>query len=204
MKPNKFSYTIVVAPVITSLLFVFTARTFAQTVPTLTKRDVSTKAAMLKSNQDAWHQINQQCSTVNDACAQAAIEEASIECSVAAKFFKRDTKVWQVLGFALVIASAGFTGVGASATLANAKIFSTLGGTTGLGAVTSTVQSNVSSDQTGISSVNTTLSNLLTYVQKGGPNGAAPSDADIYRSAPIYAAQCAAAATGSSGTGAGK
>jgi hypothetical protein len=154
---------------------------------------------MIKGNEEAWASVAKQCTTVDDACAHAAIVEVCMECQASAKWFKKSTRAWQALGFGLVVASAAFTGIGASTTIANAKVYSTLGGTTGLGAVTSTVTANVAGDQTGLATVNTTLQNFLTYVQKGA-NNAGPSAADIYKSAPIYAAQCVAAATGSSGT----
>jgi len=104
-----------------------------------------------------------------------------------------------VLGFSLVIASAAFTAVGASTTIADAKVFSTLGGTTGLGAATSLIAANTAGDQAGLASVNTTLGNFLKFVQTGGANNAPPCNKDIYKSAPLYAAQCAAAANASSG-----
>jgi hypothetical protein len=197
MKRNRYSSTAFVALLTAALLAVFPLDTLAQEnkiIPRIAK----TKALFIQSNNDAWAKLAATtCSgaTVTPQCAQAAIVEAETECAASAKYFTKDTKLWRYLGFALIIASAGFTGVGASATIANAKVYSTLGGTTGLGAVTSTINANVTSDQTGLATVNTTLSTFLKYVQTAGT-----TDEMIYKSAPIYAGQCVAAATGSSGT----
>jgi hypothetical protein len=99
------------------------------------------------------------------------------------------------------MASAAFTGIGASTTIASAKVWSTLGGTTGLGAATASANANVTSDQVGIASVNTTLTNFTTYIQTG-KNGNPPAAADIFKIAPLYGAQCMAAATSSAGNSA--
>jgi len=121
--------------------------------------------------------------------------EASAECGDSAKFFKTGSETWKWIGFTLVIVSAASTAVGASATVANSKIWSTLGGTTGLGAVTTTVNSNVTADQNAVASVNTTLDSLNAAVANAG------KDYDkIYLIASIYAGKCAAIANSSSGT----
>jgi hypothetical protein len=113
----------------------------------------------------------------------------------------------------MILASAGFTAVGASTTIANARLFSTLGGTTGLGAITTTINANSSADAAGLTAVNTTLANFLIFLKSGVVPGAiapppapgatepavntAPDNATIYKFAPVFAAQCEAAATSS-------
>jgi len=84
--------------------------------------------------------------------------------------------------------------------VANAKVWSTLGGTTGLGAVTSSINSNASTDQTGLAAINTALNAFLTFVKTGGPNKGPADNELIYITAPIYAGQCTAAATASPST----
>lgn len=138
-----------------------------------------------------------QCAITNETCAKAAFFEASQECEESGRFLKRGSFAWQWIGFSLVLASAAFTGVGASTTIANAKIYSTLGGTTALGAVTTTVNSNVTADQNAVASVSGVLDSLNTAV-----TGA--MDAQNYDQVLIIArtagAKCALAATSSSGT----
>jgi hypothetical protein len=106
-------------------------------------------------------------------CAAAAIAEASSQCAASATYFKKATKTWQIVGFSLLIVAAVTTALGASATLANAKVYSTLGATTGIGAAA--------------------LEALNKYVTGTPP----PSADQIYETAPIYAAQCVAAAAAS-------
>src|SRR5580692_3072547 len=53
---------------------------------------------------------------ISDACVQAAIVQVTTECAGSARFFQKAALGWQALEFGLLIASAGFTGVGASAT----------------------------------------------------------------------------------------
>lgn len=200
MKRNTQGSAALVALLIVALFAVSSNDALAQNAQTQNYRNYKTKVLMNKGNAEGWASVAQQCTTtpVNDACAQAAIVEVTAECGADAQLFTKDVKVWKWIGFALVVASAGFTGVGASATLANAKIYSTLGGATGLGAVTTGINSNVTTDQGGLTTLNTVLTNFLTYVQTGGANKGAPDAPSIYRSAPVYAAQCAAAANGSS------
>jgi hypothetical protein len=158
---------------------------------------------------------------ISNACAEAAIEQTASECGGSARFFERSSTSWQVVNLLMILASAGFTAVGASTTIANARLFATLGGTTGLGAVTTTINANSSADAAGLSAVNTTLANFLIFLKSGivpgalnpqpassatdgtgatGPTGAgntAPDNATIYKFAPVFAAQCEAAATSS-------
>ena len=70
-----------------------------------------------------------------------------------------------------------------------------MGGTTALGAVTTTVNSNVAADQNAVASVNATLDNLNTGVATAGTDYN-----KIYLTASIYANKCAAIANSSSGT----
>jgi hypothetical protein len=106
---------------------------------------------------------------------------ASNQCSASAKFLRKDAKSWQYLTFGLLLASAGFTGLGAAATIHGSttvpKVFSTLGGATGIGAVTSTVNANVTSDQSGLASINTTLNQFIMYVTTGSAKGASAAPA---------------------------
>lgn len=155
-----------------------------------------TRGAFNKNNATGWAWVRGQCANPNTVqCAQAAVLESSTECGDAAKFFRKGSETWQWIGFALVIVSAASTAVGASATVSNAKIWSTLGGTTGLGAVTTNVNSNVTADQNALNSVNSTLDNLNTAVTTDGTDYN-----KIYLTAAIYANKCAAIANSSSGT----
>jgi hypothetical protein len=160
-----------------------------------------TKTQFQQSNREGWDWVAKKCvDTTTDICAQASIVQVYAVCSASGKWFKKDNKAWRTIGFAMVIASAVFTGVGASTTIANAKVFSTLGGTTGLGAVSATVTANEASDQAGLASVNTAMTNFQKFIQTGGNNNQAAPNNLIFKSAPTYAAQCAAAAQASNGT----
>jgi hypothetical protein len=199
MRKSNHTHPALVPILILGLLVALSGETNAQNAPPV--RNDKTKATFNDSNTKGWEWVAGKCSDpTTDACAQAAIVEVSVECGASAKFFKKDTKIWQWISFSMVVASASFTAVGASTTISNAKVFSTLGGTTGLGAVTSTVNANVAGDQTGLATVNTALGNFLKYVQTGGTNNQPPANDLVYKSAPLYAAQCSAAANGSSGT----
>lgn len=149
-----------------------------------TKIDTSSRAKFSDSITMGWAWIQQQCPTgpaVSDQCAAAAVMMASNQCSASAKFLRKDAKSWQYLSIGLLLASAAFTGVGSAATIAGSttvpKAFSTLGGATGLGAVTSSVNANVSSDQTGLTAINSTLNQFITYVTTGAAKGAAAAPA---------------------------
>lgn len=165
------------------------------------KREDKTKALYNHTNQTAWAGILSNCDeNVTSACAQAAILQTTAQCSAGAQFFKKSARKWQWINLTLILASAGFTAVGASS-LANAKVFGVLGGTTGLGAATTAVNASASGDQNGITAVNKTLQDFLTFVHKGGQNGNAPDSKTIYMEAPIYAAECAADANNAGGGG---
>ncbi|HTB11155.1 MAG TPA: hypothetical protein VK752_06280 [Bryobacteraceae bacterium] len=189
-----------------TFLLAFPGGAFAQTTPKFTKN----KRQFVANNADAWKVLAAtpgcMANPVTDACAQGAIVRVTTECGASALFFQRANTTWQIVNLGLILASAAFTAVGASTTIANAKIFSTLGGTTGLGATTTTINANSTGDQTGLASVNTTLAAFLTFLKTGAVPGAAaagagaaPDNPTIYKLAPVFAAQCEAAATGSSG-----
>jgi hypothetical protein len=149
-----------------------------------TKIDTGSRTKLSNTSQRGWLWIQtHQCSdpTISDQCAAAAIMMASNQCSASAKFLKKDAKSWQYLSFGLILAAAGFTGVGAAATIAGSttvpKVFSTLGGVTGLGAVVSSANANVSGDQAGLSSISNILNQFITYVTTGGTKGVAAAPA---------------------------
>ena len=161
------------------------------------------------NNTLGWEYVNAVCAAsnttsgnteiVSNDCAVAAIAEVNAECSLGAKYFKKSTRAWTVIGISMVIASAVFTGIGASSTLANAKVWSTLGGTTGLGAVTATVNSNVAGDQAALGKIGSTLDGFAKFLQSGGPDNKPASNELIWKISPVIAGQCAAAANGSGG-----
>ncbi|MBV9764167.1 MAG: putative Ig domain-containing protein [Acidobacteriaceae bacterium] len=141
------------------------------------KIDTKSKGKFEKSVAAGWVWVSSQCTgtPISDQCAAASLVMVSNECSASASFFKKDSKTWQYVGLGLLLASAIFTGIGASATIKSAKVWSTLGGTTGLGSITASVNANVTSDQAGVSAVNAMLTNFITYVTTGGANkGTAP------------------------------
>lgn len=207
MKVNSPLSTVIVL-VITVQLATPT-HSFAKTDSTSPAPATKNKRQFVANNKKAWDDLAATAgctgTTITDACAQTAIVLVSTECGGSARFFQRASTTWQVVNLSLILASAAFTAVGASTTIANAKIFSTLGGTTGLGATTTTINANSAGDQTGLTSVNTTLANFLTFLKTGAVPGAAatgggsaPDNATIYKFAPVFAAQCEAAATASS------
>ena len=149
-----------------------------------------------KSNADWDNLALHQCSDpTTPVCASTAIALASTQCMTAAKFFRKDKGGWKVAGLLFIITSAASTAVGASSTIATAKIWSTLGGTSALGAVTATVNANESDDQTSLASISATLADFRKFVTSGGQNGAPPPNQVTANAASTYAAQCVAAAT---------
>lgn len=149
-----------------------------------------------KSNADWDNLALHQCSDpTTPVCASTAIALASTQCMTAAKFFRKDKGGWKVAGLLFIITSAASTAVGASSTIATAKIWSTLGGTSALGAVTATVNANESDDQTSLASISATLADFRKFVTSGGQNGAPPPNQVIANAASTYAAQCVAATT---------
>ncbi len=173
------------------------AQALKRTRPEKTKGDFSA------NNDQVWSSLLAACGTetITNACANAAIFAASGECEASAKFFKKSTTRWQVVSLVITLASAAFTGVGASTTIANTKIFSTLGGTTALGAVGATINANATGDQTGLAAVNSTLAKLQTFALGTGTPPTAPAANVIFTQARMYGAQCAAAANGSTANG---
>ncbi len=168
-----------------------------------TRATETTKGDFIANNNKVWSSLLATCSDVDDACANAAIFAASSECEDSAKFFRKGTKGWQIFSISLTLASAAFTGVGASATLANAKVFSTLGGSTGLAALVPTLNANATGDQAGMVAVSTTLSSLQAYARGTAAAGTAvtpPENQAIFQQARIYGALCAAAANASPAT----
>jgi Putative Ig domain len=144
-----------------------------------TNIDTSSRQKFSTSVEKGWIWLQTQCTAnpVTDQCAAAAVLMASNQCAASAKFLKKDTKKWQYLSFGLLLASAAFTGLGAAATIAGSttvpKVFSTLGGASGIGVVVSSDNANAAGDQTALISINTTLNNLITYVATGAAKGAA-------------------------------
>jgi hypothetical protein len=144
-----------------------------------TQLDTGSRKKFTDSSARGWLWVQSQCTdtTVSHQCAAAAIMMASNQCSASARFLRKDAKSWQYLSFGMLLASAGFTGAGAAATIAGSstvpKVFSTLGGATGIGAVTSSVNANVTSDQAGLTAISTILNQLITYVTTGAAKGAA-------------------------------
>src|ERR1017187_5867300 len=156
-----------------------------------------TKGDFVTNNTNVWNGILAQCGTVNDACANAAVFAASAECEDSAKFFRKGTKAWQILSIALTLASATFTGVGASTTISSAKVFSTLGGSTGLAAAVPTLNANATGDQTAMATVASTIAKLQVYALGTGTPPTPPTPAALFQQARLYGATCAAAANAS-------
>jgi len=156
------------------------------------------RARLAAKTQKAWfNAVKPLCKDPVDAtCAQAAIVQTEMVCAESGKFYSKGSTAWQWISFALIIASAASTAVGASATVSNAKIWSTLGGTTGLGAVTTNINANVSSDQNGLAAVEAAHQKFLTIVTQEYEKAPAttPNYALIYAVAPIYATECVLAA----------
>jgi hypothetical protein len=180
---KKYGSTAVAALLIAALLVVFPADTLAQS-----------RARLAAKTQKAWLKaVKAQCTNVDAACAQAAIVQTEMVCAESGKFYSKGSTAWQWISFSLVIASAASTAVGASATVANAKIWSTLGGTTGLGAVTTNINANVTSDQNGLAAVEAAHQKFLALVTQEYEK-ATPNYALIYAVAPSYATECVLAA----------
>jgi Putative Ig domain len=179
MKRNGFSSPALAVSLIAALLAVLPGDTLAQS-----------RARLAAKTQKAWLKaVKPQCASVDAACAQAAIVQTEMVCAESGKFYSRGSTAWQWISFALIIASSASTAVGASATVSNAKIWSTLGGTTGLGAVTTNINANVSSDQNGLAAVEAAHQKFLTLVTQEFEK-AAPNYALIYAVAPSYATEC--------------
>jgi hypothetical protein len=161
------------------------------------------RAKLAAANNQAWQVLKHQGSCSNPqslACANDAFLLATSICSSSAVLFQKGTKGWQIAQYAFVIASAAFTGVGSAATIAGSttvpKVFSTLGGSTGLAAVNATTNTNIGDNQAGVAAVNALQAGLQKYVQT---TGTSPTVADsltndlIFLQANSVAGQCVSA-----------
>jgi hypothetical protein len=162
---------------------------------TITPCEAAMTALAIKQQKDnsAWDQLlSGTCSTMGTPCAVAAIALASEQCSADAKFFQRQKSGFSTFSLVLILLSAAFTGVGASSTIANAKIYSTLGGTTGIGAATTAVNSDAAGDQTSLNAINTAIGKLEAFGSSyDGTNAAV---AKILLQAPAIVSECDTAA----------
>jgi hypothetical protein len=183
-----------------------------QSLAKLTMRSVEkTKGDFNEDNNRIWSNLLAACSppgataNMNDSCATQAIYAALGECEASARYFKKDNKGWQIINILLTLASAGFTAVGASTTVSGQKIWSTLGGGTGLLSGQTALNGYASGDLTGLGSINSTITTLNTLVQgQSGSNSgsntgsnAKPDPLTLFRAARAYGAACASAANGS-------
>lgn len=155
----------------------------ATAVQKATKIETGSRQKFSMSVANGWTWLQTQCTAnpVIPQCAAAAVQLTSNQCSASAKFLKKDAKSWQWLSFGLLLGSATFTGLGAASTIAGSmtvpKVFSTLGGATGLGAVASSTNANVTNDQAALNSISQTLNNFITYVTTSTAKGAAAAPA---------------------------
>jgi hypothetical protein len=178
-----------------------------QSLTTLIKRKgEKTKGDFNDNNNTIWSNLLAVCSpasatSVSDSCATQAVYAALGECEASARYFKKDNKGWQIISLILTLASAASTAVGASATVPAQKIWSTLGGGTGLLSGRTTLNGYASGDLTGLGTVSSTINTLNTLVQgQSGPNAgsnAKPDSLTLFRSARAYGAACASSANGS-------
>ena len=131
MKGVRSRWTVLVALLVSAVVAASPHDAFAQqAATTMVIRNYCNKADMEKGTEQGWAAVVQQCSTVDDACAAAANAEVTAEYAADAQLFKH-AKNRKVLSFALILASAVFTGAGAASTIVSStmpKIFSTLGG----------------------------------------------------------------------------
>lgn len=178
--------------------------TTQQAVISLTSHRQSMKVKSLsdlrKANVVGWQVVDLNCEdATSDACAQAAIAEVNLECGESSSFFRKGSVTWTWINFGMIVGSSIFTALGASTTLANAKVFSTLGASTALGAVATTATTNSTADQGGLLAIGSNLDAFLKFIQTGGDSGKPAANVLIYKSAPVYAAKCVAAAASSGG-----
>jgi len=149
------------------------------------------------TNDTAWETLlSKDCSDQqSERCASEALLLANSTCAASSLLFQRVSSGWQKVQFVLMIASAGFTGAGAAATIAGSttvpKVFSTLGGTSGLGASYATINTYEQGDAAGITAVNAIQAEILKL---GAPSTTdTPGNATIFQQAEGYAYQCVAA-----------
>ena len=177
MKSGTYRSKVTVAVLMAALL-VFPTGTFARGTGQAPKEKgplIRKRAKSLTRFQQDWTNkvLNSTACTAStldaDKCKGLIAMQISVSCADFAQFYQNEASVWNVTTFALVLISAGFTGVGASATIASStklpKIFSTLGGTTGLGAVTSVTKANVTTDLSGIAAENALAVKLQTLLK---------------------------------------
>lgn len=163
---------------------------------------VKTRMRYIAINQDAWQTINNSADckpTPTVACKERVILQVTSTCTEFAQFYRKESAAWSAVGFGLVLASAAFTGVGASTTIANAKVYSTLGGTTGLGAVTSTAKSSSTNDLAGVTAVYAELGKFQAFLNSNKGTDTATYQT-ILEQGPVFAANCIMATPSTTGT----
>jgi hypothetical protein len=158
------------------------------------KKDRSQLAA---ANDRAWQiLLSKDCSDrQSEACAAEAVMLANSTCAASSLLFQRVSSGWQKAQFILMIAAAGFTGVGAAATIDGSmtvpKVFSTLGGTSGIGASYATINSYEQGSAAGITAVNAIQAEILKLQTPATSDD--PGNATIFQQAEGYSYQCVAA-----------
>ena len=172
---NNRNFRSLTALLMASLLTVSTISMFAQSMPTIKQWQTKDRSKLVGNSTTGWDSLYKTgglcdpsgANYPSQACVNAAISLVNTACAAAGNSYQKGSKLWQRTGFALILASSAFTGVGSAATIAGSttvpKIFSTLGGTTGLGAVTATVTSNASGDLAGVAAVNAVMSDLQAF-----------------------------------------
>jgi hypothetical protein len=156
-----------------------------------------TKGDFVSNNERVWNNLSAQCGTVTPTCATAAVFAAATQCENSANFFRKGTKGWQIFSIVLTLSSAGFTGAGASTTLSQAKVLSTLGGSTGLAAILPSINANATGDQAGLATVGSTIAKLQAYALGTGAPPTPPTPDALFQQARLYGATCATAANAS-------
>lgn len=143
-----------------------------------------------------WSALDSDCKdSITDDCAHRAIVQADTECAEAGKIYSKGSTLWTWVNFGLIAASAASTAVGASTTVANSKIWSTLGGTTALGAVSTTANANSETNENGLAAVNATQQSFNTFVMANYGNPKL-----IYQAAYGFGSACVTAVPGAATT----
>lgn len=171
---------------------------------TMNRSGEKNKGDFNDDNSKIWSALLQTCSPSNaaakdmtDGCATQAVYAALGECEASGRYFRKGSKGWQVLNIVLTLASAASTAAGASG-VSTAKVWSTLGGGTGLLSGQTSLNAYASGDQSGLGSVDSTITTLNTLVQgQTGANATKPDALTVFRLARGYGAACATAANGS-------
>lgn len=165
-------------------------------LPSQASAQAQNRAKLANKYSKKWQKLDDTCKVkINDYCAHLAIVQADTECAEAGKIYSKGSTTWTWINFALVVASAASTAVGASGTIPSAKIWSTLGGTTALGAVSTTANANSTTDMNGLAAVNAAQQNFNTFVigNYGNPTL-------IYDAAYGFGSACVTAGPGSATT----